>query len=88
MYNFFANYKNLDDFFETFFRGNEVEFSYKRCDYYVLPSWDEFGKVTGVLFGKKNTDGIICKTKEGLLNAEIEGEIHEGEKIEITYKNF
>ena len=56
MPNFFNLYDSFDDFYNSFYRGNEVEFLYNDERYYVLPKFDNLKNVVGILVGKKGLE--------------------------------
>ena len=73
MLDFFSLYGSFEEFYETFFRGNEVEFIYRGQQYYILPIWNASKTVTGVYFGKAYGENEIqCFSKEELYNVRIE----------------
>ena len=90
MKSFFDLYSSFDDFFESFFKGNEFEFVYKQRRYYILPSYVE-GRVKGIILGISNEDKeTLFLSKESLYLAPIEesflGNILK--EIEIVWHNI
>ncbi|MBE6644873.1 MAG: hypothetical protein E7612_05780 [Ruminococcaceae bacterium] len=72
MLNFYDLYDSFDSFYDSFFRGNEVEFLYNNTLYCVLPVFDDSNNVSGVLIGKENDEQeSICYSKEELYCAKI-----------------
>ena len=67
-------YSSFDDFYETFYRGNEVEFLYKDEHYYVLPKFNLEKGITGIVIGKENGNrDVVCFSKNELYTASIAG---------------
>ena len=89
--NFFSIYASFDNFYNSFFRGNEVEFIYENDSYYLLPIFNNSKKVIGVCFGKAyaNID-IECRSKDELYHVQINGSFLGDilDKIVITWHNF
>lgn len=84
-------YSSFDEFFSSFFRGNEVEFFYRGEHFCIIPLYDDRKNVTGVCFGKANDEtGTICMSKSELYNSKI-GDTFFGnvlQEIEIVWNNF
>ena len=90
MSKFFSLYNTFEDFYATFYRGNEVEFVYNEERYFVLPMFDDSQNICGVVFGQENTDyETICKSTQDLYNATI-SETFLGnilDEIEVVWHN-
>ena len=72
MSKFLNLYDSFDEFYNSFFQGNEVEFLYNGDRYCILPVFDDFKNVCGVLIGKENDEhDLICKSKEELYYSQI-----------------
>ena len=90
MANFNEYYNSFSSFYNSFLRGNEIEFEYKNKRFYVLPVFvDE--KVIGVRFGEAYSENdTICFCESELYNVCIEnsllGEI--SSSINIVWNNF
>lgn len=75
MSNFNNLYHSFKEFYETFFRGNEVEFVYKNKKFYLLPAYSD-SKISGICFGtSENTDEQFCNSLDDLYNLKIEDDI-------------
>ena len=91
MCNFFELYNSFDEFFDTFFRGNEIEFLYQNKRFYILPIYNEdksvMGVSIGIAYGKTE---LICLSKNELYNAWIDKSIFGNilQEIEIVWNNF
>ena len=90
MPNFFNLYDSFDDFYNSFYRGNEVEFLYNDERYYVLPKFDNLKNVVGILVGKKGLEeDSIYTSVDDLYHAAI-SDLSLGcilEKIVIVWNN-
>ena len=89
--NFYSLYNSFESFFDSFFRGNEIEFLYDNEHFFILPMYDNNHNVVGVEFGKAN-----CKhsqkifSKDDLFNAKM-GDTSLGliiDYLEIIWYNF
>lgn len=91
MKKFHTLYRSFADFFDTFSRGNEVEFVYRGKHFSVFPNHDEKNGVTAVMFC--STDEDVEKsfsTAEQLYNCKI-GDEKLGDivsEIEIIWNNI
>ena len=88
---FYSLYNSFEEFFESFLRGNEVEFSYNNRNYYILPIYTDGKKVFGVNFGEANCEQEqICFSQEDLFNVTIDGKPfgYLVEHIKIIWNNF
>ena len=90
MSKFLDLYNSFDDFYETFYRGNEVEFLYNGEHYYILPQYNDQKKIIGIIVGNDNEGGdIICSSKLELYTVPIASLIF-GDilgEIEIVWNN-
>ena len=90
MLNFFDLYDSFDSFYDSFFRGNEVEFLYNTL-YCIIPVFDNLDNVSGVLIGKQNDEqDSIYHSKNELFYAQI-SETFLGDilnDIEIVWNNM
>ena len=91
MKKFHTLYRSFADFFETFSRGNEVEFVYRGKHFSLFPSYDEKNSVTAVMFYSVDEDlEKLFLTAEQLYNCKI-GDEKLGDivsEIEITWNNI
>ena len=90
MSKFFSLYNTFEDFYATFYRGNEVEFVYNEERYFVLPMFDDSQNICAVILGKENDDNeIICKSEQDLYNAPISKTVLGNilDEIEIVWYN-
>lgn len=72
MIGFYSIYKSFDEFYDTMFRGNEIEFKYNQKRYYLLPHF-EGQEIVGTCVGESETNNeCIYLTKAELYNAKIE----------------
>lgn len=68
-------YSSFDEFYESFFRGNEVEFKYRGKFYHLLPYLKD-NRVVAILFGEFYKDDItVCSSKQELLCLKIEDQM-------------
>lgn len=68
-------YRDFDDLYNSFFRGNEIEFLYQGKHYYILPHFDN-RVVKGVILGEAySEEEVQCLSKDALYNARIENSI-------------
>ena len=91
MAKFFDLYDSFDDFYETFLRGNEIEFLYEGERYCILPTFNDSKKADGVIIGKAYDDHEQrCASMESLYNATIADRVFGDilEKIEIVWNNL
>lgn len=90
MFYFFDLYLDFHHFYNSFFKGNEIEFIYKSKRYYIVPHYDDNDEIIGVELGEANsTVNTICLSTSGLYNAAI-GDTVFGEalsNIEIVHYN-
>jgi len=92
--NIFSNlYNSFDEFYDTFLRGNEIEFIYKNTKYSILPLYNNeiANEVIGVEVCEFESDNVIrCLSRLELYNAIINGDpFHEILcNIEITWNNI
>lgn len=63
---FFDLYDSFDAFYESFFRGNEIEFLYKKDTYTLFPIYDKNDVVIAINFSRGNRDeeSIIKSSKD------------------------
>lgn len=90
MVSFYSKYSSFDDFYDTMFRGNEIEFKYDDKLYYVLPYFHD-NEISGIMFGESAKEqNKICLTKNELYYADI-GDSFFGEilsDIDIVWCNM
>ena len=83
-------YHSLKELYETFFRGNEVEFEYKGKKYYILPRFKD-NHVLGVLIGQfGSNEDTQCLSIEEFRAFRVDNESFEDvfHSIEILSYNF
>lgn len=91
MKKFYQIYNSIDEFYESFFRGNEVEFIYDSKHFFIIPEYNDEKKVIGVSFGLKNSDAhITLMSRDALFNASLGNEIFGNilDDLVITWHNF
>ena len=91
MLHFFDIYNSFEDFFETLYRGNEIEFSYNGKSFFILPIFKDAHSVIGVTFGNAYSDKKVeCFSKEDLYNIQIGNDLFGNifDKIETTFYAF
>ena len=72
MAKFFDLYNSVDDFYKSFYRGNEVEFLYQERHYALFPLYNSNEQIVGVIFGNGNEqEDQICTSKDELLLASV-----------------
>ena len=65
-------YHSFEEFYESFFRGNEIEFTYKDDRFFILPIYNQREEVIGVRLGAAYREyEVNCFSKNDLLNALI-----------------
>ena len=91
MNNFSDLYQTFEDFYNSFFRGNEVEFLYNGNRFCIFPKYNSSKRVIGVFVGKAyDEQEIFCASKEELYKASL-GDSSLGEaieKIKIVWNNI
>lgn len=88
---FFDRYQSFEDFYETLYRGNEIEFSYNGQNFFILPIFDDSHSVIGVSFGiAYSGKKVKCFSKADLYNVKIGNEFFGNilDRIEITFYAF
>ena len=91
MFKFYDLYSSFEEFYESFFRGNEITFHFEQEDYYIFPLFNDSKKVYAVMVGKAYDDNeTVCFSKAELLNWKIGGFYFHDilERIDITFYNF
>lgn len=90
MASFKSLYRSFDSFYELFFDGNEIEFTYNEKKYYLLPKFDK-KQVIGITFGEAYQENeTICRSKDELYQLQIDGKSLGDivEDIDIIWKNI
>lgn len=90
MASFKSLYHSFDSFYELFFDGNEIEFTYNEKTYYLLPEYDE-KQVVGIVFGEAYKENkTICRSKDELFRLQIDGKSLGDiiEEIDIVWNNI
>ena len=72
MYNFYDIYSSLEELYNSFFRGNELEFVYNDKKYYILPCYGINETVVGVCIGESGMNENTCFSHTELSNYRIE----------------
>ena len=88
---FYSLYNSFEEFFDSFYRGNEVEFIYNNEQFFILPIYSNEQNVVGVRFGKSYCDiEQLCFSKEDLFNVRISQDSFGGivDQIKIIWHNF
>ena len=76
--------------FNSFYRGNEIEFAYNSKKYFLLPYWHK-NVVIGALFGEQMMNKeTICLSWDELYNLDVQGSKFGDiiNLIEILWTNF
>ena len=91
MFNFLNLYNSFEEFYDSFFKGNEIEFLYRGQRFYILPRYNDKGNITGVYLGAFGDEKeAVFTTKDELYNAKIGVELLGNilSQIEITWYNI
>lgn len=88
---FYFLYDSFEAFFNSFLRGNEVEFMYNNRHFVVLPIFNNDKKIVGVKIGESDCEQEqMCFSQEELFNVTIDGKPFGNlvEHIKIIWYNF